>query len=117
MLRVETYDSANSLSLKLEGRFSGDDAENTRTLITRCREGSKARHLHRFRGGIIVFARFGAEFAASTSYTLDICGHLQLPLALTGTSQANSLRNSSTGNGQSRTQLLPDPIDSQKKGV
>jgi hypothetical protein len=63
--------------------------------------------------GNIVFARFGAEFAASTSYTLDICERLQLPHALTGTSQANSLRNSSTGNGQSP----PDAVDSQKKGV
>jgi hypothetical protein len=34
MLRVEIYDSANSLSLKPEGRFTGDDAENIRTLIT-----------------------------------------------------------------------------------
>ena len=41
MLRVEVHDSANSLSLKLDGRFTGDDAENTRTLIARCREGMR----------------------------------------------------------------------------
>ena len=41
MLRVETHESPNSLSLKLEGRFTGDDAENTRTLITHCRDGMR----------------------------------------------------------------------------
>ena len=41
MLRVEIHDSADSLSLKLEGRFTGVDAENTRTLVTRCREGMR----------------------------------------------------------------------------
>ena len=41
MLRVEVHDSANSLGLKLEGRFTGNDAESTRMLITRCREGMR----------------------------------------------------------------------------
>ena len=30
-----------ALSLKLEGRFTGDDAENTRTLMARCRDGMR----------------------------------------------------------------------------
>ena len=38
MLRVEIHESANNLSLKLEGRFTGEDAESTRTFMTRCRE-------------------------------------------------------------------------------
>ena len=41
MLRVEMHDSASSLSLKLEGRFTGDDADHTRTLMTRCRAGMR----------------------------------------------------------------------------
>ena len=32
MLRVEMRDSAETLILRLEGRFTGDDAEQTRTL-------------------------------------------------------------------------------------
>ena len=39
MLRVDIRDSANAVSLKLEGRFTGNDAENTRTLMTRCHDG------------------------------------------------------------------------------
>src|SRR5271165_7474318 len=92
MLRVEVHDSANSLSFKLEGRFTGVDAENTRSLITRCREGM----------GLVVdltevtfidsvgeevlsfFGRFGAEFVAQTSYTLDVCERLHLLLANAG---------------------------------
>jgi anti-anti-sigma regulatory factor len=36
MLRVETQDSANTLIVRLEGRFTGDGAEQVRTLVTRC---------------------------------------------------------------------------------
>jgi hypothetical protein len=98
MLRVQIHDSANSLSLKLEGRFTGIDAENTRTLITRCREGmrlvvdltdvtfidSEGEEVLSF------FARFGAEFAASTSYTLDVCERLHLRPARDGASDTNT---------------------------
>ena len=33
---------------------------------------------------------FGAEFVATTSYTLDVCERLQLPLARTGGPHANT---------------------------
>ena len=39
MLRVDIRESANTLSIKLEGRFTGNDAENARMLVTRCRDG------------------------------------------------------------------------------
>ena len=92
MLRVEIYDSANSLSLKLEGRFTRDEAENTRTLITRCREGmrlvvdlSDVTFIDSAGEEVLsFFGRFGAEFAASTSYTLDVCERLHLRLARDG---------------------------------
>jgi hypothetical protein len=35
MLRAEPRDSAETLSVKLEGRFTGSDAEHIRDLITR----------------------------------------------------------------------------------
>jgi hypothetical protein len=92
MLRVEMHNSANSLSLKLEGRFTGDDAESTRTLITRCRDGMRL--VVDLTDVIFIdsvgeevlsfFGRFGAEFAASTSYTLDVCERLDLRLARVG---------------------------------
>jgi hypothetical protein len=116
MLRVETHDSANILSIKLEGRFTGNDAENTRTLTTLCREGI----------GLVVdltdvtfidsvgeevlsfFGRFGAEFAASTSYTLDVCDRLHLRLARDG-APASDTSGASRRNGGRRRAQAPLP--------
>jgi len=89
MLRVETQDSANTLSLKLEGRFTGDDADHTRTLTTRCRAGMRlvvdltdVTFIDSVGEGVLsFFGRFGAEFIAQTSYSLDVCERLHLHLA------------------------------------
>jgi hypothetical protein len=110
MLRVEMYDSANSLSLKLEGRFSGDDAENTRTLITRCREGMRlvvdltdVTFIDSVGEEILsFFGRLGAEFAASTSYTLDVCERLHLRIARDGASDTNTSGSSRRNAGRRR---------------
>jgi hypothetical protein len=112
MLRVEIHDSANSLSLKLEGRFTGDDAKNTRTLITRCREGMRlvvdltdVTFIDSVgEEALSFFGRFGAEFAAQTSYTLDICERLHLRLARDGASNTNTSGASRT-NGRRRRAL------------
>ena len=102
MLRVEIRESTNSLGLKLEGRFTGHDAENTRTLITRCRQGVRlvvdltdVTFIDSVGEEVLsFFGRCGAEFAASSSYTLDVCERLHLRLARdrasdTGTSGAS----------------------------
>jgi hypothetical protein len=89
MLRVDIRDSANTLSIKLEGRFTGNDAENTRMLMTRCREGvrlvvdlTEVTFVDSVGEGVLsFFGRFGAEFVAQTSYTLDICERLHIRLA------------------------------------
>lgn len=88
MVRLEIRNSADAWHIMLEGRFAGDDAEQARMVMTRCPTGMK----------IIVdlteiafidtvgeevlsfFGRFGAEFVAPTSYTLDVCERLHLPL-------------------------------------
>ena len=98
MLRVEILDSADTLNLRLEGRFTGEDAEQTRLLMTRCRNG--VRVIVDLTDVVFVdsigeevlslFARFGAEFVAPTSYALDVCERLHLPLATSGSSQANT---------------------------
>lgn len=98
MLRVEIHDSANILSLKLEGRFTGDSAENTRTLITRCRNGMKfivdltdVTFIDSVGEEVLsLFGRFGAEYVAQTSYTLDLCERLNLRLAGTETSDTSN---------------------------
>jgi len=116
MLRVDIHDSANSLSLKLEGRFTGHDAEITRTLITRCREGMRllvdltdVTFIDSVGEEVLsFFGRFGAEFAASTSYTLDVCERLRLRLAGDGASDTNTSGASRT-NGRRRRDLARQP--------
>jgi len=111
MLRVEIHDSANSLSFKLEGRFTGDDAENTRTLITRCREGMRlvvdltdVTFIDTAGEEVLsFFGRFGAEFAASTSYTLDVCERLHLRLAREEASDTDTSGASRTDGRRRRT--------------
>lgn len=101
MLRVEIQDSANSLILTLEGRFTDGAAKNTRTLLTRCREGmrlvvdlTEVTFVDSVGEQVLsFFGRFGAEFVAQTSYALDICERLDLRLARAGAPNAN---NSST---------------------
>ena len=116
MLRVEIHDSANSLSLKLEGRFTGYHAENTRTLITRCREGMRlivdltdVAFIDSVGEEVLsFFGRFGAEFAASTSYTLDVCERLHLRLTRDGASDTDTSGVSRT-NGRRRRALARQP--------
>ncbi len=92
MLRVEAQNSGDTLRLKLEGRFTGDDAEHTRMLMIRCRDG--ARPVVDLTDVVFIdavgedvlsfFGQLGAEFIAPTSYTLDVCERLQLRLARGG---------------------------------
>ena len=98
MLRVDILDSANALSLKLEGRFTGNEAENTCTLMTRCHDGktlvvdlTEVTFIDSMGEEVLSsFGRFGAEFVAQTSYTLDICERLHLRLAPDQASDGNT---------------------------
>lgn len=99
MLRVEIHDSANSVQVKFEGRFIGDDAQNTRALLTSCREGitlvvdlTEVTFIDSVGEDVLsFFGRFGAEFVAETSYALDVCERLRLRLARSGGSDPNHL--------------------------
>ena len=102
MLRAEMHDSENVLNLKLEGRFTGNDAENTRTLIAcRC-DGMKlvvdlteVTFIDSVGEAVLAFfGRFGAEFIAQTSYTLDICERLNLCLSRRRVSDPKASRGS-----------------------
>jgi hypothetical protein len=98
MLRVDIRNSANTLSIKLEGRFTGNDAENTRMLVTRCRDGvrlvvdlTEVTFIDSVGEEVLsFFGRFGAEFAAQTSYTRDICERLHIRLARGEASDGNA---------------------------
>jgi hypothetical protein len=115
MLRVDIHDSANVLRLKLEGRFTGNDAENTCTLIARCHDGktlvvdlAEVTFIDSMGEEVLsAFGRFGAEFVAQTSYTLDICERLHLRLASDKASDGNM-------SGVSRTNAGPSGVRTRK---
>ena len=111
MLRVQIQDCSNGLTLKLEGRFTGDDAENTRVLVTRFRDRMRfaldladVTFIDSVGEEVLsFFGRFGAEFIAPTSYTLDICERLHLRLARVGASDPNLSSASRTNGRRPRT--------------
>ena len=101
MLRVQIQDCSNGLTLKLAGRFTGDDAENSRVLIMRFRDGMRfvldltdVTFIDSIGEEVLsFFGRFGAEFVAPTSYTLDVCERLHLPLTHAGDTSGASPTN------------------------
>ena len=104
MLRVEVDDSANTLSLKLQGRLVGEEAKNARTLMTRYRAGirlvvdlSEITFVDPVGEDLLsFFGRFGADFIAETSYASYICERLHLHVAMGEPSDGNTFGPSST---------------------
>jgi len=100
MLRVEICDSAETLILRLAGRFTGDDAEHTRTLAVRF--AARGKLLVDLTEVVFIDAvgeevlsflgLLGAEFAAPNSYVLDVCERLNLRVAPNGSSHLSALR-------------------------
>ena len=99
MLRVEICDSAETLILRLVGRFTGDDAEHTRTLAARF--AARGKLLVDLTEVVFIDAageevlsclgQFGAEFVAPNSYALDVCERLNLRIAPNGGAHLNAL--------------------------
>src|SRR5215469_12146600 len=108
MLRVDIVGSANTLNLRLEGRFTGEDAEQIRMLTTRCRNGTRllvdltdVEFVDAVGEDVLsFFGRFGAEFVAPTSYTLDVCERLNLPVVPARNSRENTSSISRINGGQ-----------------
>jgi hypothetical protein len=111
MLRVEIRDSAKILILRLEGRFTGDDAERTRTLTARF--AAREKLLVDLTEVVFIDAtgeevlsflgQFGAEFVAPNSYLLDVCERLNLRVAPNGSSHLNASAEPHTNGDQSRS--------------
>ncbi len=109
MLRVEIHDSAETLTLRLEGRFAGDDAEHTRTLAARF--AARGKLLVDLTEVVFIDAAgeevlsflglFGAEFIAPNSYVLDACERLNLRVAPNGSAHLNALTEPPTNGDQS----------------
>ncbi len=108
MLRVEMQESVDTLTFQLEGRFTREGAEHVRTLVTRC--DSERRLLVDLTEVMFIdtvgeevlslLKKLGAEFIAETSYALDVCERLHLPLRCTDAPKTRPL-GGSNGNGSS----------------
>ena len=89
MLRVDINDTDHAIIFKLEGRLTNGGAEHVRTLSTRCPSHMRlvvdltdVIFINSDGEEVLLFLRrLGAEFIAETSYTLDFCERLSLPLA------------------------------------
>jgi hypothetical protein len=111
MLRVEIHDSADTLILRLEGRFTGDDAEHTRTLTARF--ATREKLLVDLTEVVFIdavgeevlsfFGQFEAEFVAPNSYVLDVCERLNLRVAPNGCSHLSALGDPRANGDQSRS--------------
>jgi len=108
MLRVETQQIDGALICRLEGRFTGQGAEQVRTLVTRCDSKlelvvdlTETMFIDAIGEEVLSFVKkLGAQFIAETSYSRDICERLNLPLIhkqksnthLSGNSDGNARR-------------------------
>ena len=90
MLRVEMQDSAAATVFKLEGRLTREGAVHVRALVAQCNNnGTKLvfdltdlMFIDSVGEQALSFLkRLGGEFVAETSYSLDVCERLLLPLA------------------------------------
>ncbi len=86
MLRVETQQLDGALICRLEGRFTGEGAEEVRRLVTRCDSElelvvdlTDVMFIDAIGEEVLLFIkRLGARFVAETSYSRDVCERLQL---------------------------------------
>jgi len=106
MLRVETQRLEGALICRLEGRFTGEGAEEVRRLVTHCDSKlelvvdlTDVMFIDAIGEEVLLFVkRLGARFVAETSYSRDVCERLQL--ALIGKRKSNmQVPANSDGNG------------------
>jgi hypothetical protein len=89
MLRVEFQDVGRTVTIRLEGRFVGPYAEDTRDQVTRCKirlrlvvNLSEVTFVDAVGEEMLSWlARIGGEFIADNCYPLHVCERLHLPMA------------------------------------
>jgi hypothetical protein len=87
MLRVETQELDGALICMLQGRFTGDGAEQVRLLVTRWDSKlelvvdlTEVMFIDAVGEDVLLFVKkLGGEFVAETAYSRDICERLRLP--------------------------------------
>jgi len=110
MLRVQKQELDGALICRLEGRFTGEGAEEVRTLVTRCDSKlelvvdlTDVMFIDTIGEEVLLFVkRLGAQFVAETAYSRDVCERLQLPLIDTQTSNMPVPGNSNGDGHRSR---------------
>lgn len=88
MLRVEVHDASNTTWLRVEGRFVGAFAEDTKVMVVRCKlpshlvvDLSEVMFVDAEGEEVLLWlARIGAQFVANSCYSLDVCERLHLPI-------------------------------------
>jgi hypothetical protein len=106
MLRVITSHTVDILTFKLEGRLTGERAEQVRTLVIRSNtemrlvvDITELMFVDTLGEEVLSFLkRLGAQFLAQTAYSLDVCERFHLPLVpkqASGTLSAGPNGNSS----------------------
>jgi hypothetical protein len=89
MLRVEFQDVGNTMTMRLEGRFVGLFAKDTRDLLTRRNippqlvvNLSEVTFVDAVGEEMLSWlARIGGKFIADNCYPLHVCERLHLPMA------------------------------------
>ena len=89
MLRVEYHDAENTVTMRLEGRFVKEFAQDARDLVTRCKiplrlvvNLSDVMFVDAIGEEVLLWlARIGGEFVAENCYPLHVCERLHLPMA------------------------------------
>ena len=89
MLRVEFQDVGNTVTMRLEGRFVGPFAKDTRDRVMRCKiplrlivNLSEVTFVDAIgEEALSWLARIGGEFVAENCYPLHVCERLHLPMA------------------------------------
>jgi predicted pyridoxine 5'-phosphate oxidase superfamily flavin-nucleotide-binding protein len=88
MLRVELPNAANTLTIRIEGRFVGTFAEEVRMLMARCKipwklvvDVSEVTFVDSIGEQVLDWlGRIGGKFVAENSYPRDVCERLDLAL-------------------------------------
>src|ERR1039457_7105409 len=99
MLRVETQQLDGALICRLEGRFTGEGAEEVRRLVTHCDRElefvvdlTDLIFIHAIGEEVLLFVTsLVAQVVAEPSYSRDVCERLELPFSGNCTSNLHDL--------------------------
>jgi hypothetical protein len=90
MLRIQIRESSAVIIFRLEGRFARERAEHVRSLVIKSNNDgiklvfdlTELLFVDNVGEEVLLFLRrLGGKFIAETSYALDVCERLDLPLA------------------------------------